>query len=660
MKENTDSRILNTELIYSLDVRIPEQTPRKLEVTDRILAGIDPRNDLILVDPKIRAKHFLFRRRNNVLTVHYLGKDNDTFLNGLSLETGKLYILEKADVLKVGKIEIIIRRETGISKLTSMTNEPLPISNSKIDELAKLSDFDEIEEVTQEETNEEEDDEADPSTFIEMPMKNKKRAAIKKEPIINFSTIKLRPYKFYGFIVDIALTYFILGFAIPFLGILSVVQDFLFPISEFISHFLTTQKVEISSLKILSLIEFFICFHSIMLLGSLIFGTTPGSFLIGLHQNGANRNILKRRFKSYLYALLNIVMLPLIVFDIPLYKGRTFKEMLTFSEREINTSTFFKIIRRAVMPLFIIGSLIAPLFLPIPFSANISFEKNRKTKIKDVHSISITSFSKELGIAMNAEVNSEYELLPYFGIKKIGLLLYDFKNKKSLIMEEQNRTNISRALYKLRYANPLSSLIVPNTQITNVDLKNKSISCLELSLNTIDTDILYFGPFLANGFLFKDLFLGSFGEIDNFLINSYNKKNPVLKISTNKRDEKVFLFSKKEIIEFSVTGPKKSNLFEIFSNAVLNSLSFTQTLKNDPQSPQVLEVIDAFENSNYPLILTYYINEAKKVQELNNPEVRSLFLKNIGQTKRALTNDKSRIGMNKNIEKSFDEIISTL
>ncbi|MDD4973290.1 MAG: hypothetical protein PHY93_03020 [Bacteriovorax sp.] len=55
MNENTDSRKLEIELLYILEVRIPDQSPKKMEVMDRVLAGIDPRNDLILIDPKIKA-----------------------------------------------------------------------------------------------------------------------------------------------------------------------------------------------------------------------------------------------------------------------------------------------------------------------------------------------------------------------------------------------------------------------------------------------------------------------------------------------------------------------------------------------------------------------------------------------------------------------------
>jgi hypothetical protein len=660
MNENTDSRKLKTELLYTLDVRIPDHSPKKMEVIDRVLAGIDPRNDLILIDPKIKAKHFLFRKRNNILTVHYLGKDGDTFLNGLPLEKGKLYILEKLDVLKVGKVEIIIRRETGISKSSPPIQAISSLNLSKVDELANLSDFENEDEEIPRKIPDEIEEEEEEFAFKEMPIQTKTMVATKKESIFNLSTVKLIPYKFYGFVVDIALTYLVLSFVIPSLGFLTIVQDFLYPISEFILQTLSAHQSALASMKIISVIEFFICFHSLMILASLILGTTPGAFLIGLHHKANNKSILALRFKAYIYALLNIIVLPILLFDIPLYKGKNLKELLTFSEREVNTSFIFKTLRRAITPIVTIACFLSPFFLSPPYTASITMEKNLLPKYKDVHAIHLSSSSKELGFSLNTDLGNQYALLPFFEKKKLGLVLYDLKNKKSLIMREQNRISLGEALFKLRYANPLSSLSIPNNLIDNELLKDKSLKSLNLSLTTLVPGLQEFGPMLANGFLFKDLFLSNFRSLDNFLLNSFDKKNPAIKISASAKEEKVFLFGRKEIIEFSLTVPKQSKLLENFVSGVLTGLRFAQSSNEGQKNPQILEVLEAFERSNYPILLTYYINEAKKVHDLDNPSWRAFFLKNVLQTKRALQEDKTRIGMNKNIVKSFDDIINTL
>lgn len=605
--------------MYTLHVKIPDQSPIRMEVKDQILAGIDPRNDLILIDPAVKAKHFLFKRKENALTVHYLGTNGNTFLNGQYLEKDKLYILDNADVLKVGRVEIIIGNDKGL---------PLPTSP-----------------------------EAFP--FKEMSIKKIKEEASKEERTFTFNTIRLIPYKVYGFVVDMALTYLFLSFVIPTEGFLSLTQDLISPLSAFIFRSLTFHQHFIASMRILSLIEFFICFHLLMVVTSLVLGTTPGAFLIGLHEKSPNKNFLAIRFKAYLYALLNIIVLPLLLFDIPLYRGKNLKELLTFSTRDLSASVIFKISRRAITPILTMACFFSPFFLGPPYTANITPEKNFPPKYKDVHAISLSSASKELGLSLNSELSNQYALLPYFENKKIGLVLYDLKNDKALLMQEQNRLSLSEALFRLRYANAFSSLSVPDYFIGHELLKNKSLKSLTLSLTTLIPGLLEFGPMLANGFLFKESFLKNFRSQDNFLLNSFDKKNPVIKISTN-NEEKVFLFAKKEIIEFSLIGPKLSALLDNFTSGVLAGLSFNQTANDKLRTPQILEALEAFEHSDDHTLLTYYINEAKKINNLNNPKWRAFLKKNILQTKQALLEDKMRINSNKNIEKSFNDIINTL
>ena len=280
--------------------------------------------------------------------------------------------------------------------------------------------------------------------------------------------------------------------------------------------------------------------------------------------------------------------------------------------------------------------------------------KSSQPKYKDVHTTTLVSNSSELGFALRSELNNQFLLLPYFEKNKIGLTLYDVIQKKALIMKEENRISITSALFKLRYANPLASLSIPNNQIGNEVLKNKTLSSLKLSLDNIVNGLSEFGPFLANGFLFKNDFLSEFTIQDNFIVTSFDKKNPVLKISAG-NEEKIFFFGRKEIIEFSLIVPKQTKLLENLAEGVINGLRFDQSNTDKLKTPQILEVIDAFLRGNNQTVLTYYINEAKKASEINNPQWRSFLKRNTLQTKLALGGVR-----NKNIEKSFDDVINTL
>lgn len=659
MNENTDSTKLTTELLFTLDVRIPEQSPRKFEVVDRVLAGIDPRNDLILIDPKVQSKHFLFRKRNNLLSVHYLGRDGETTLNDLPLEKGKLYLLEKGDQLKVGKITIIIRRDSTFLK-SPPANAPVKLESPLLEPMEDFLDDAEPEEEVEE----------DEQNFVEMPRSKSappiQNHASKNNSIFDLSTVGLIPYKVYGFFIDISLTYLVLAFILPTLGLMNFVQDFFEPMSSFAAQYIYLHYPAAPAHSLLAMIEFFFSFHCLMVGSSLILGNTPGAFLIGLQRSGI-KNFLAARFSAYIYALINIPLLPLLFFDIPLYKGKTIKEMLTFSSRELNSTALFKVSRKAVAPMLILVSFLSPFFLIAPYNAIISHEFWLPPKFMDTHTNHLSSKSTEFGISLSSELNQDIGLLPYFENKKLGLALYDLKSKKTLIMLESDRLSNIEALYKLRYANPLAQPLTRDAELESIALKNTSLKTFDLTLMNLTTGLEQFGPFVANGFLFKEQFLKNFKIADSFFYTDYHPKNPVIKISArlkNAAEEKIFLFTRKTIIEFSLVTPKQPMLLEHLSRSLLAPMRFDQSTEaralSGPKDPQVLEVFDAFERSNYQTLLTYYINEAKKAQQSNNPDWQAFVKKNLLQTKRALFQDNTRSGLTKIIEKSFDDISSTL
>jgi hypothetical protein len=624
MTEKTAPENLSKELIYTLDVRIPDNLPVQTDVLDTIVAGIDPRNDLILLDKKIKPKHFIFNRNDEILNVHYLGDDGDTFLNLHLLEKNKSYILENGDVLKIGKVEIIIRQSLGLKR---------PISPEKRNSSFPSPAGEEIQ-------------------LNVSPIPKAEIIARKNSSTFDFLSIKLIPYKFYGLIIDFALTYLFLSYIIPSMGLLTNTQNLLSPFSEFITHLLIIQYS--------SIIEFFICFHFFMIVSSLILGNTPGAFLIGLH-NTEKGNFLSKRFKACFCAVLNIFVLPLIIFDIPVYRGKNLKEIMTFSKRDLKSTTIFNVTRRAMAPTLILASFLSPFFLKSPFNASVALKKNHSPKSINVHTTNISSYSRELGFSLNSELNNQFLLLPYFEKNKIGIVLYDLKNKNSLLLKEEKRIEVKEALFKLRYANPLASLTIPNNELEAEILKIKTMQSLEISVASLFKSFMQYGPFLANRFLFKEQFLHQFEKAeDNYLFNPFDDKNPALVIEGTGIGIKVFIFARKEIIEFSLIGPANSMLLENFSNSILGGLRYDQSTTDRLKTPQILEVLEAFERSNYSTILTYYINEAKKVQEIKNPSWHSFLLKNLQQTKRALVEDKTRIGLKKNYVTSFDDIIKSL
>lgn len=626
------------QFIFTLDVKIPDQSPIRLEVQDRILAGLDPRNDLILVDSKVLPKHFLFRKKDNILTVHYLGRDGDTFLNGLSLEQDKLYMLENGDVLKVGKVQIRVRKGKGAGNIISK-KDTLPLTE-KMDPPAKTQVIPEA-----------------PQLSAQLPVE--KITTQKKHTALNLKPIALITYKVYAFIADIALTYLMLGFIFPTAGVMADVQEFLFPFSDFLLQFMLKHHPEIRVINYLSLFEFFIGFHALMIAGSLILGASPGAFLVGIHQS-EKRNFITKRFKACIYALINIVALPLLVFDLPLYRGKNLKEILTFSKREMIESSLFTVLRNAVVPLLLIASMFSPFFLQAPYNVNITREKSFHSKYVESKTYAVTSFSGEFGVSLKSEIDLDYVLMPYFEKNKLGMVFYNTKTKNTLEMKETGRTSNAFAYFKYRYSNPLSGFSIQEDMIENQFLKYKTIQSLELALTNLSQGYENFGPLMANGFLFKGDFLKNFSSPQNLLLNTFDEKNPEILLAQGK-EKKIFFFTRKGIIEFSLSMPQETKLLDDFINSVITPQRFDQTSsKNAATDPQILEVLEAFERSDYQTILTYYIKEAKKAKELKNSDWPVFLKKNIEQTARALFLDSNRIGLTKNIEKTFDDIINSL
>jgi len=392
---------------------------------------------------------------------------------------------------------------------------------------------------------------------------------------------------------------------------------------------------------------------------SLLFGTTPGAFLVGIQQNRKNSNFLFIRFKAYVYSLINIFLLPFLVFDIPFIKGKTIKEFITLSSRELNQTIYFRLSRKTIAPLVIVFSLIAPLFLKSPFDTILAPEIHNLAPSKHAKTQTIKTYSSKYGIGLKTELDSQYELMPFFEKSKLGFILHDLKNSKSLIAREENRITYERLLFKLRYSNPISSKYVPDFSARGEVIKSLCVNGLQLSIETLKMGVKKFGPLFANAYLFKEDFIRSFSNRDQLLVLSLKKSNPFIKIS-NGVEERFFLFTKNEIIEFSITSPRQSPLEDIFVDEILDKLSFDNQIHHAMREPGLFEVFEAFERSHLETLLTYYTQEAKRALESNDPNFKTFLLKNLEQTKRTLQLEESKNGMTRNIEKSFNEIINSI
>lgn len=70
--------------------------------------GADPRNDIILVAPKVGSKFLHFKNKEGCLSLNFLGLNESASLNQVKLLKNKMYILEKEDIIQIGLNKIVI------------------------------------------------------------------------------------------------------------------------------------------------------------------------------------------------------------------------------------------------------------------------------------------------------------------------------------------------------------------------------------------------------------------------------------------------------------------------------------------------------------------------------------------------------------------------
>lgn len=663
-----------TKKVFNLNVLVPDQSARKVVVRDHLIAGLDPRNDLILVDPVVRAKHMLFSKKGNHLSLHYLGRDGEASLNEVPLEQGKLYLLQTNDIISTGEISIEVegtseyqQAEDDFLAETISSDEELNSNEEESEEDGPRFEYDPNAKMSNKNFNKpppadvssEDGEEKNKPKALSFKLNSKaiKSKFNKQQLRINPRGFSQIPYKVWGFLLDVSITYFLMVFLIPILGLQPLVREYFTPISEYLIHNIITHG-DFAHFNILSTIEFMIVFHLVMITSSLLLGTTPGAFFIGLHPKSLS-NFLVIRIRAYFYALLNIVFLPLLILDIPLIDGRTLKEVITFSEREVNYGKVAKVFRRSISPLFIIGVLISPTFLPLPYTSTFYENMSKVEKNKDPHASLISSQSSEFGIKINTELQSDFILLPFFEDNKIGLTLHSIKHNKTLKMIEEKRIEYSDLLFSMRYGNPFASIQIPDTNINAIDTKDFFLDLIYFSPTDLFDNAMAYGPFMANGYLLKEEILKTFPHGDQFFIEPYIFQNPFVKISHSQTD-KVFFFAKKELIIFNVQAPKESNLINILNYQILTPAVSTKYAKSNKKTPQIFEAIESFELNNYQSLLTYYTEEAKRFSQSDNPQIKLFVKKNIEQTKKALISNKKKKNIPGKLENSFNEISGML
>jgi pSer/pThr/pTyr-binding forkhead associated (FHA) protein len=105
------------ELIYYVIIDQGKDSKLAYQVNPKLTIGLDPRNDVILVDSKAEAKHLELIEKDNYLILTQLASDRSTLLNNRPLIQNEKYILNASDELKIGSIKLKFKKDLGLKNI---------------------------------------------------------------------------------------------------------------------------------------------------------------------------------------------------------------------------------------------------------------------------------------------------------------------------------------------------------------------------------------------------------------------------------------------------------------------------------------------------------------------------------------------------------------
>jgi hypothetical protein len=616
---------------FRLIIHQENQSTLKIDVIDTITVGLDPRNDLVLVGKKINNRHLVFELKGENLALNYLGFTNQTFLNNLPLEEGKTYLLEVGDKINSPGVEIIVVQELVFihetqkikPEIFKQAKDPAP------PQLAHLPVLPPTPEVLKEDS------------FLSKKIAHFSFGRSKgpttesvQEPLskdkVNFLSLWL--VKFYAMICDVFFTYLFLSVILPLLKIDRFAKDIFYYFTSVIFPF-----------KQHSFYYFLVAWYVLSFAQTLIFGTTISQFLLGLRYKSTNSffKIIYLRVKAFVFSL---CLLP---------AQNTYKSSLTF-----------KAMRKVGMIIILSFILFSPFTMPVPFNTQVTAFKLEESAPKELHTRTVNSYSKDLGMELSTELPYRYLLLPMItgGRKRRSFQFFDLLNNQSIIVEEKEDFTFDDLEERLKYSNPLFSLF-QRTALKDLTLKEKKeliVSAILITPVHLKYSAKSFGPFFGSALLLKSLMLDK-NPSNDIVLKTYRPETPVMFLASTQQDL-FYLFERQGLTRFQVEGLKNSSLVATFERDVFSKLvsDFNPQVSANQKSPTILSVQDAFLHGDEETILTYYVEVANSLlkdkivyEEVDMTEKAKLALiGNIKSVQKFITDV--------NVYRSFNKILNQL
>ena len=104
---------IKKEFIYFAIIEQQNDAKLAYQINPKLTVGLDPRNDVVLVDKIIEEKHLEFCELDGQISVTQLAKTGTTLINGKPLEQNNQYLVGIHDQIKIGQIRIRFKKDLG-------------------------------------------------------------------------------------------------------------------------------------------------------------------------------------------------------------------------------------------------------------------------------------------------------------------------------------------------------------------------------------------------------------------------------------------------------------------------------------------------------------------------------------------------------------------
>lgn len=329
------------------------------------------------------------------------------------------------------------------------------------------------------------------------------------------------PLRIFAFFLDM-----ILGIRLSLYLIEIDIMEFFSPVTEFINFsfdFVFNLHPDTADLapQLMSFSTYFVGYLVLRVLGNVVFGVSPGQFLIGCWNDG---NFTIKRLLGPIRELLGFILAPLVVFDLPaLFSKKTIKEMLTMTCLECYNKTLSYFLALTMIPVSIVLAFFTPLFLQNFSSEEISFSlDSQKIQLhEDLSSVKSspsnffhlnTSWSNKLyGSYLNFKAVQNKENIKVY-IPRITLFPMDITSSLLIRLERKKEFFWSEHLDQMIKMYPILTKrfeSFDNTKIKNskdysTQLKQVILDSFQLKPENILAFIFNYGPYIDPFLNFKN------------------------------------------------------------------------------------------------------------------------------------------------------------